>query len=102
MTLKQVVEALVFTSPKPIALLADASGEDIGKTGKAVIAAGNAYQIGSDQIAKTSTTLLAASTSAAGASIAGYGKFQQYFKVQCRDEKERYRLDRWIVLWRSR
>ena len=72
----------IAASLKPIALLADASGEDIGKTGKAVIAAGNAYQLGSKDISKTATTLLAASTSAAGSSIAGYGKFQQYFKVQ--------------------
>ncbi len=72
----------IAASLKPIALLADASGEDIGKTGKAVIAAGNAYQLGSKDISKTATTLLAAATSAAGSSIAGYGKFQQYFKVQ--------------------
>ena len=78
----------IAASLKPIALLADASGEDIGKTGKAVIAAGNAYQLGSDKIDKVATTLLAAATSSQGASTAGFDKFNQYFKVQSASGEE--------------
>ena len=74
---KQIADSL-----RPIALLADASNTEISVAGKAIVSAGNAYQIGSDNIAKTSTILLAAASSAQGSSIAGYNKFSQYFKVQ--------------------
>jgi predicted chitinase len=72
----------IAASLRPIALLSDASGEEIKNVGKAVVSTAKAYQIGNDRLGDVSSTLLAASTSAQGATIAGYGKFNQYFKVQ--------------------